>query len=622
MPKPPEEAMAERQKNARPAGKDAEKTISVLAQVATELGAHKTERRFGSIVPWKSEVTRLLETLQKRSNHNVLLHGPVGVGKRTMVLRLAEQITHGNVSPRLRNKRILEITLPSVLPYVQEPGDFERVLFHAIKEAVEREDVILYFNQIENFIGQPAGASGDASALLDIASRQPELQIIASMSEWAYQHAVFEHPWIQENLVPIRVSEPSPELARRILRVVRGKLERFHGIEITADAVDKAIDLSSYYLRSRVLPGKALEILDEACAAEVVRARGDRRKPACVDADAVGETVSRRLGIPVEKLYDRAGGHLLRLEENLRAYIKGQDEVVRRAADVIRVAKLGLSAHPERPDGSLLLIGPSGVGKNQIARRLAIELFGSTDHLLHLDMAQFTGEDAAQKLLGTRGTSGVKGILATLVERRPNAILLVDGVEKAHPKVGPILLQILKEGRISDEEGRQLSFTGTTVVVIANSDNLFPDEEQKTVGFLDSDQAKTIETQRRAIQQAADEFFAADFLHAFDAVLYLDPLTPESVREIAEIEIHSIRERLEQRGIALIVHPDVIRLVAERGYSPHTGAHQLRRTVENLVLQPVSMYLLENLNAKRIVLDVEGETIHANGSPLPRTRAS
>ncbi|RPJ45290.1 MAG: ATP-dependent Clp protease ATP-binding subunit, partial [Candidatus Latescibacterota bacterium] len=521
--------------------------ISVLAHIATDLAEHLYERRFGSIVPWKSEVTRLIETLQKRSNHNVLLYGPVGVGKRTMVLRLAEQIARGKVSSQLRDKRILEITLPSVLPFVQNPDDFERVLFHAIKEAVERGDAILYFNQLENFLSEMNGGLSGGANLLEIATRQTQLQVIASMSEWAYQKALYEHPWVQTNLVPIRVAEPSTDLARRIIRVVRGKLERFHGIEITADAVDKAIDLSSYYIRSRVLPGKALELLDEACAAGVVRARSDRRRPAAVDAAAVAETMSRRLGIPVEKLYDRAGGYLLHLEANLLARVKGQDKVVRSVSDVIRVAKLGLSSQAERPDGCFLFIGPSGVGKNQLARRLAIELFGSADHLLHLDMAQYTGEDAAQKLLGTRGTPGQKGILAALIERRPNAVLLIDGIEKAHPKVGPILLQILKEGKTTDEEGRQLTFKGATVVVIANSDNLLQDEEQKTVGFLDAEHTKSTELQRRAIQQAAENFFAADFLQAFDAVLYFSPLTPETVRAIAEIEIEAIRERLAQR---------------------------------------------------------------------------
>jgi len=592
-----------------------ETPLSILSHISTDLSHLSHERRVSSLVPWKSEVTRLLETLQKRSNHNVLLHGPVGVGKRTMVLRLAELMAHGNVAPNLRAKHILEITLPSVMPYIQDPGDFERVLFHAIKEAVGREDVILYFNQLENFLGRTDGGFGGASALLEVASRQPQLQIIASISEWAYQRAVFEHPWIESNLVPIQVAEPSPDLARKILRLVRGKLERFHSIEITANAVDKAIDLSSYYLRSRVLPGKALEVLDEACAAEVVRARGERRKPRAVNAEVVGETVSRRLGIPMEKLYDRAGGYLIRLEESLSACIKGQCEVVRRVADVLRVAKVGLSSHPERPDGSFLFIGPSGVGKNQLARRLAIELYGNLDHLLHLDMAQFTGDDAAQKLLGTRGTPGVKGVLAALIERRPNAVFLVDGIEKANPKVGPILLQLLKEGRITDEEGRHISFAATTVVVIANSDNLFQEEEQKTVGFLESESTKTIEMQRRAIQQATESFFAADFLHAFDAVLYFDPLTPESVRAIAEIEIESIRERLARRGVSLVVDPKVARLVAERGFSTRTGAHQLTRTVEDLVLRPVSLYLLENLEVKKIVLEADGETVRARSAP-------
>ncbi|MFH1279314.1 MAG: AAA family ATPase [Candidatus Eisenbacteria bacterium] len=587
--------------------------MSVLSRISVDLGEQLYQRRFGSIVPWKSEVIRLLETLQKRSNHNVLLHGPVGVGKRTMVLRLAERIASGRISPQLRNKHIFEITLPSVLPYIQDADDFETVLFHAIKEAVEREDVILYFNQLENFLGSNGGAG--ASALLDVATRQLNLHVIASMSDWGYQKALFEHPWIRDNMVAIAIAEPSRDMSRKILRVTRAKLESFHNIEITKDAVDKAIDLSSYYLRSRVLPGKALEILDQACASAVVRGEATKKKTPVVDADAVGDAVSQRLGIPVEKLHDRAGGHLLRLQENLGACIKGQDEVLRKVSDVIRVAKLDLSASPDRPDGSFLFVGPSGVGKNQLARRLAVELYGSVDHLLYLDMAQYTGEDAARKLLGARGLPGAKGVLAGLIERNPNAVFLIDGIEKAHPTVGPILLQVLKEGQIVDEEGRRLSFSAATVVVIANSDNIFSEDEEKgrKVGFLEAaDPGRRIEVQRKAMEQATKDFFAVDFLNSFDEVLFFDPLTPETVKEIAEIQIEGIRARLEHRGIALAVPREVTALVAEKGFSSETGAHKLTRTVASLVLQPVSSFLLEFPDAKKVYLSVEGEEVSAS----------
>ncbi len=585
--------------------------ISVLGSITTDLSKHLYQRRFGSIVPWKSEVIRLLETLQKRSNHNVLIHGPIGVGKRTMVLRLAERIASGRISPQLRKKKILEITLPNVLPYVQDADDFERVLFHTVKEAIERKDVILYFNQLENFLSATNGSFGSAGSLLEIATRQPQLQVIASMSDWGHRKSLFEHPWIRENFVPIHIAEPSREMSRKILRVVRAKLETFHNIEITKDAVDKAIDLSSYYLRSRVLPGKALEILDEACAAAVVRAQGGRRKAAAVDADAVTEAISRRLGIPVEKLHDRAGGHLLRLEENLRSCIKGQDEVIRKVANVIRVDKLGLSAHPEKPDGTFLFIGPSGVGKTQLARRMTMELYGNLENLLYLDMAQYTGEDAARKILGFRGAPGVKGILSSLIERHPNSIFLVDGIEKAHPTVGPILLHILKKGKITDEEGRQLSFANATVIVIASSDNLAPEEEERTVGFTESDDSKKTDMQKKAIEQATRDFFAADFLNAFDEILFFDPLNPETVAEITELEITAIRSRLEMKGISLHVAPEVTGLVAEHGFSSETGAHQLINTVESLVLQPVSRFILENVDAKKVYLRIKNDEIVA-----------
>jgi len=230
--------------------------------------------------------------------------------------------------------------------------------------------------------------------------------------------------------------------------------------------------------------------------------------------------------------------------------------------------------------------------------------------MLLLDMAQYTGDEAAQKLLGSRSAPGTKGVLTEMIERRPNAVLVVDGVEKANPKVGPILLQILKYGRIADEMGRQLSFGSTTMVVVANSDNILPDEVERTVGFTESGKTR-IEVQRKAIESAAKEFFAVDFLNAFDEVLYFDPLTPDSVREIAEIEIARIRTRLEERGVALTVGPEVTGVVAKAGFCSESGAHRLGRAVESLILKPVSLFLLENVSAKKIHLDVRAGKIRA-----------
>lgn len=601
-------------------GPEEEEEGSVLSRIAVDMRKSLFSRRFGSIVPWKSEVVRLLETLQKRSHHNILLYGSIGVGKRTMVLRLAEKLASGRVPSQLRNKRILELSVPSILPYVREAGDFESMLFMAVKEAVERGNVILYFNDLENFLAASAGGLGDAATLLEVATRQQQLQVITSISTWGYQNALNEFPWISSNLVPIHVSEPSQEMSRKILLVVRGKLERFHDIEITEDAVDKAIDLSSYYLRDRVLPGKALEILDEACAAEAVRTQGRRAKLYPVNAATVARAVSKKLGIPVSKLHDRFGSKLLHLEENLQAHIKGQDRVLKKVSDVIRVAKINICANKERPDGVFLFIGPSGVGKNALAQRLSHELLGSDAHLIHLDMNQFAGEDAAEKLLGVSMPEAIPGILASVISRRPSAVLLVDGIEKAHPRVGPILLQILKEGWIIDEGGKRLSFANSTIVVIANSDNILPDEDERTVGFTESGQEKKIAVQRKAIESATKEFFASEFLNAFDEVLYFDPLTPESIHEIAAIEIEKIRGRLSRRGIDMKVPANVIKLISARGYSTAAGAHKLSHTVENIILRPVSLVILKNPMVKKLYLDVIGNKVRVRLRPSRKTR--
>ncbi|NNE10435.1 MAG: ATP-dependent Clp protease ATP-binding subunit, partial [Gemmatimonadetes bacterium] len=601
------------------------KDESILDQISLDLSQSLFERKFGSIVPWKEEVNRLLETLQKRTNHNVLMLGPTGVGKRTMVMRLAEQIAAGRVPSRLRNKKILEIGLQSVLPLIQDSEEFEKILFLAVKEALDRKDVILYFNQLDNFIGTAEGGFLDASYLLDAATRQRDLQVIASMSDWAYRKVVNENSWIRYNMASVTIQEPSRNMAKKILRVVRAKLEKFHGLEITAEAVDRAIDLSNYYLKTRVLPGKALEILDEACAEVVIRNMRSRTAGGpVVDGKAVERTLSSRLGIPIEKLHHRAGSSLLLLEDRLGQRVKGQDRAIQQVADVIRVAKQNLSAKPQRPDGVFFFVGPNGVGKNELARSLALELFGSEEHLIRLDMTQFTEDDAAMKLIGGRGPGETKGILPRILANRPNAVFVIEGIEKANSKIGPILLQILNDGQVVDGEGRMLSFASTTMVVVANSDNLLG-EEEKTVGFTEAAEANRIENQRKAIESGTRNFFGTEFLMSFDELVFFDPLTPDSICEITELQVAHIEERLYERGIILTVPHEVIQFVADEGGSKSGGASHLARLVESHILQPISRYLLKHPNARKVRVALKKKHVVVSGvrdkkKPAPSSR--
>jgi ATP-dependent Clp protease ATP-binding subunit ClpA len=585
---------------------------TILDRVGLEVTSLLSERPIGSTRFWELEVERMLEILQRRERHNILLEGAPGVGKRTMLLRLAAQIRSGPVPPHFRRLRIVEITLSSILSLIKEPEDFERILFLALREAAARRDTIIYINQLENFLsgGESESALFDGSYILEMSTRDPAIRLVASISSWGYQRYRALHPWIVYQMEHLRIVEPSVEAAEEILKMVRPRLERFHGVSVRDEAIKMAVSLTHRYLKERVLPGKAIEILDEAAARAVVRKSGRRGKPV-VGRIEVAHALASRTGISVEKITARLGGELIDLDQRLRERVRGQDHVVDRIVDVIRVVKLGLTANPTRPDGIFLFVGPSGVGKNELALTLARELFGGDEHLIRVDMAQYAGDNGHAKLFGQTAEEGKsRGILTSAVERVPNAVIVIDEVERAHPDVANTLMQVFRDGGILDPEGRRVSFSNATIIVTTNSENISPRNlEGKTVGFADADDTRRKEQEQKQTETAVKQFFSSEFLELIDEVLYFKPLSVEAVQEIADLRFLDIEERLRRKGIDLEISKGVRKMIADRGFSVQTGAHNLKKTIEAMVLNPISRYLLKHPEARKLKLVMSQERV-------------
>ncbi len=573
---------------------------------------------------WASELRRVKEILGRRERHSGVLVGPDGVGKRALVLTLARQISRGGVPQRLAGRRIIELPFHRVLASVREPGDFEKIVFTALREAAAREDVILFLNGIASFMGVSAvGAQSglfNASYLLEMGCHQPGLYLLGSTTQASYRQVLRFQPWCESILNRVDVNEPSRETAMEILKDAARGLEKYHGARIDPEAVDAAVNLSDEYVRERVLPGKALELLDRAASKATASAAGSGRAPT-VGIEQVTEALADWTGIPPGKLSGGMHAELAGLEEGLRKRIRGQDACIRKLADVIRVTKLNLNAVPARPDGVFLFVGPSGVGKTELARALAEELYGSESRFLAFNMTRFAGDDGLARLVGVSlGETELEGELTAAVARHPHSVIVFEHIERSHLDVAVMLTQVFHDGHVIDGHGTTLPLSNSTIIMTSNSENIVPvrdDVGAAAVGFGATNHSRS----DRYLQQAKDaieEFFPAEFMDGVDEVLLFDPLTDVALREIVQLHLENIHERLALRSISLEVSDEAVAKIVKKGASREYGARNLGRTVEGLLLKPLARFLVANPDARKVaarVVEGDVEVVALNGGP-------
>jgi len=538
------------------------------------------------------EIRAVARTLARSKKNNPLLLGDAGVGKTAVVEGLAHAIFAGEAPTHLLSKRIVEIEIGTLVAGTSLRGQFEERLLGIVAEASRSGNVILFIDEIHTIVGagDTIDSNLDAANILKPALARGELMCIGATTHEEYRKAIAKDPALERRFRTIDVEEPNQEAAILILTGQRQRLTAHHGISILDEAIEAAVKLSMRYLTDRRLPDKALDLLDEACTRITIRHfavdEADNFNDE-VTAQDIAAVLSEWTGIPVSEMTQADRERYTNLACSLRARVIGQEDAVDTVAAIIKAGRAGLN-DPNRPLGVFLFLGPSGVGKTELAHALAEVLFGTADAILHLDMSEFHDAHTVSRLIGAppgyRDTSQ-GGQLTEGLRRRPYTVVLLDEVEKAAPEVFDIFLQVFEEGRLSDANGRSVD---ARYAVFIMTSNIGTQEGGKRLGFYNS------LTNKRDYTLYLSQFFRPEFLNRVDEVITFNALTRETVEKILHLQLRDLYERLAEQGLTLTLTPEARELILELGYDPALGARPLRRTIDRLITRPISNLLIAN----------------------------
>ncbi|HET7480312.1 MAG TPA: AAA family ATPase [Rubrobacteraceae bacterium] len=583
------------------------------------------EGKLDPLIGRVEEVETIIEILCRRTKNTPVLVGDPGVGKTAIIEGLAQWIVNGEAPEALADKRVLALDLSGMVAGTQYRGEFEERFKKVIEEIRENpDDQIIFLDEMHTVVG--AGVvegSMDASNMLKPALAYGEMCLVGATTVEEYRKNIEKDAALERRLQPILVSEPSVEESIEILRGLKDRYEAHHRVEITEEAIASAAELSDRYIAGRFLPDKAIDLMDLASARVRLRAKtkpadtkaleekdlalavedfgkpreldikvaeepdGDRRSVAEVGADDIAEVVSRATGIPVSQLTEEDRERLLRLESQLHERIVGQEEAVEAVAEAIRRARAGLS-DPNRPIGSFLFLGPTGVGKTELARTLAHALFGDEATMVRIDMSEFQERHAVSRLVGAPpGYVGHEdaGQLTEAVRRRPYSVMLLDEIEKAHPDVFNILLQILDDGRLTDAQGRTVDFKNAVVIMTSN----FGAERIKAHAHKNESFEDLKEDMSRLLRSA----LRPEFVNRIDEVILFRSLGRDQIARIARLLLDHTSRRLKARGIGIDLTDAAVALLAEEGFDPEFGARPLRRAIQRRVDNVLSRMVLD-----------------------------
>jgi ATP-dependent Clp protease ATP-binding subunit ClpC len=619
-------------------------TLDEFGRDLTELAR---DGRIDPVIGREEEIEQTLEVLSRRRKNNPVLIGEAGVGKTAIVEGIAAQIAEGDVAETLRGKRVVELDLTGLVAGTRYRGDFEERLKKIIDEIREHSDeVIVFIDELHTVVGAGASeGSGGAGNMLKPALARGELHIIGATTLDEYRRNIEKDAALERRFQPILVPEPSVEDAVEILRGLRDRYEAHHQVRFTDEALVAAVELSDRYVADRHLPDKAIDLIDQAgarvrrrvktpptdlreleqeldrlqrekdqavaaeqyeraselrdqvaeAAARLEQARtgGDPSVP-CVEVEDIAEVVSRQTGIPVSQLTQEEMQRLLDLEQRLHERVVGQDEAVEVVAEAVRRSRVGLG-DPDRPIGSFLFLGPTGVGKTELARALAAALFGDEDRMIRLDMSEFQERHTVSRLVGSPpGYVGYEdaGQLTEAVRRHPYSVVLLDEVEKAHPDVFNTLLQVLDDGRLTDSQGRTVDFKNTVIIMTSNLGSELIVGRRGQLGFGRSDQQGDDAGLRDQIMRRLREAFRPEFLNRIDEIVVFQALDAEQLSRITRLLLEETTHRLAAQDITVEFTDEAVSWLAERGFEPQFGARPLRRVIQRELDNRLSRLML------------------------------
>ena len=609
-----------------------------------EYGINITEiARRGDIDPVigrDEEIIRVIEILNRRTKNNPVLIGEPGVGKTAVVEGLAQKIVDGDVPHKLQGKQVIRLDVVSLVQGTGIRGQFEERMQKLMEEIRKREDIILFIDEIHEIVGAGSAGDGnmDAGNILKPALARGELQLVGATTLNEYR-IIEKDAALERRMQPVKVDEPTVEETITILKGIQKKYEDYHHVKYTDAAIEAAANLSNRYIQDRFLPDKAIDLLDEAGSkmnltlnfvdpkvidqrlieAENLKAQATReedfekaayfrdqiakykemQKNKVTDQDTpiisektIEHIIEQKTNIPVGELKEKEQSQLIHLADDLKSHVIGQDEAVDKIAKAIRRNRVGLGT-PNRPIGSFLFVGPTGVGKTELSKQLAIELFGSADSMIRFDMSEYMEKHSVAKLVGAPpGYVGYDeaGQLTEKVRRNPYSLILLDEVEKAHPDVMHMFLQVLDDGRLTDGQGRTVSFKDAIIIMTSNAGT---GKAEASVGFGAAREGRT-----NSVLGELGNFFSPEFMNRFDGIIEFKPLSKDNLLQIVELMLADVNKRLSSNNIHLDVTDKVKEKLVDLGYDPKMGARPLRRTIQDHIEDAITDFYLENPSEK------------------------